>query len=198
VEKKDGTIYVDLTGSFPIRSMAGMTTVFILYDWTTNAILATPISDAKDETMVQAFREVEYVTKHGFKPVFNVIGNVASKAVKAYLQSENIDLQLVEPHNHRVNAAECAIQTFKNHFIAGLSTSDDNFPTLLWNKLIKQCQDKLNMLRTLRVHPELLAYPVLEGVHDFNKVPFAPLGSRATIFTPLETRSSWGPRALDA
>jgi len=124
--------------------MDDMTTVFILYDWTTNAILVTPITDRKDETMVKAFSDnVEYLTKRGFNPVFNIIGNVASKAVKAYLESKNIDLQLVEPHNHRVNAAERAIQTFTNHFIAGLSTCDDIFPTLLWNKLIQQCQNTL-------------------------------------------------------
>ena len=78
-----------------------------------------------------------YLTKRGSKLVFNIIDNVASKAVKAYLESENIDLQLVEPHNHWVNVAEHAIQTFKNHFIAGMSTCDDNFSTLLWNKLIQ-------------------------------------------------------------
>jgi len=53
VDKKDGAIYVDLTGNFHLQSMEGMITVFILYDWTTNAILATPISDAKEETMVK-------------------------------------------------------------------------------------------------------------------------------------------------
>ena len=31
---------------------------------------------------------------------------------------EKIQMQLVEPHNHQVNAAEREIQTFKNHFIA--------------------------------------------------------------------------------
>jgi len=41
VDTKNGTIYMDLTGNFPIRSMAGMTTMFIRYDWTTNAILDT-------------------------------------------------------------------------------------------------------------------------------------------------------------
>lgn len=54
---KDGTIYVDLTGKFPIRSMDGMTDIFILYDWTTNAILAKPIKNAQDETMVKVFKK---------------------------------------------------------------------------------------------------------------------------------------------
>ena len=117
---KDGTIYVDLTGKFPVSSMDGMTTVFILYNWTSNAILAEPIENAQDETMVRVFKaQIKYLTKRGFKPSFNIIDNVASKAVRAYLESEDVDVQLVEPHNHRVNAAERAVQTFKNLFISG-------------------------------------------------------------------------------
>merc|ERR1712155_17519 len=176
-----------------------MTTVFIPYDWTSNAILAEPIENAQDETMVRVFKEqIKYLTKRGFKPSFNIINNVASKAVQAYLEDQDVDVQLVKPHNHRVNAAERAVQTFKNLFISGLATCDENFPTFLWSKLIKQCQDACNMLRTSRVHPKISSYHCLEGVHDFNKVPWAPPGTRATIFNPPEVRSSWRPRALDA
>ena len=32
INTKDGTIYVDFTGKFPIRSMDGMVTIFIIYD----------------------------------------------------------------------------------------------------------------------------------------------------------------------
>ena len=53
------------------------------------------------------------------------------------------------------------------------------------------------MLRTSRVHPKLSAFHVLEGQHNFNKLPFGPPGTRAKIFNPLETRGSFGPRALD-
>ena len=98
----------------------------------------------------------------------------------------------------RSNAAERAIQTFKNHTIEGLCTCDKDFPSVLWCKLIKQAQDKLNMLRTSRVQPKLSAYHVLEGPHDFNRAPFSPPGTRATILNPPETRTSLGPRAIDA
>ena len=39
LEPKAGTIYVDYTGNSPIRSMEGNTAIFILYDWSSNAIL---------------------------------------------------------------------------------------------------------------------------------------------------------------
>lgn len=53
IDKKVGTVYADLTGRFPITSLNGMSAVFIMYDWTTNAILATPIKNAKAETIVE-------------------------------------------------------------------------------------------------------------------------------------------------
>jgi len=147
--------------------MNDMQAVFILYDWTSNAILAIPISDARDEIMIEAFRQnIEYLTKQGFKPTFNIIENFASNGIKAYLESEDIGIQLVEPNNHRVNATERATQTFKNHCIAGLCTCDVNFPTLLWCKLIRQCQDTLYMLRTSRVYPKGKGFPFLKRTHE--------------------------------
>ena len=47
LEPKSGTIYVNYTGNFPIRSMEGNTSIFILYDWSSNAILATPVKNLK-------------------------------------------------------------------------------------------------------------------------------------------------------
>ena len=55
VDKKDGAIYVDNTGNLPITSINGMKAVFILYDWTSNAILATPIKTATDKQMRNDF-----------------------------------------------------------------------------------------------------------------------------------------------
>jgi hypothetical protein len=54
--------------------------------------------------------------------------NEASKAIKELLVDEfGLDYQLVPPHIHQRNAAERAIRTFKNHFIAGLCSADPSF-----------------------------------------------------------------------
>jgi len=76
-----------------------------------------------------AFKQVhQMLTTKGYKPIFNVTDNQAAAPIKAYMQENNGTVQLVEPNNHQVNAAERAIQTFKNHFISGLCTTDPNFP----------------------------------------------------------------------
>ena len=47
LDPKVGTIYANYTGNFPIRSMEGNTAIFILYDWSSNVILATPVKNLK-------------------------------------------------------------------------------------------------------------------------------------------------------
>ena len=87
VDKKDGTIYVDNTGNFPITSIDGTKAIFILYDWTSNAILATPIKMATDEEMIRAFKQndVTYLNQRGFEPSFNVIDSAVSNTINVYL-----------------------------------------------------------------------------------------------------------------
>ena len=84
LEPKAGKIYVNYTGNFSIRSMEGNTAIFVQYDWYSNAILATPVQNLINKTTVAAFKtNIEYFKKRNFKPVFNIIDIVATKAVKS-------------------------------------------------------------------------------------------------------------------
>ena len=65
------------------------------------------------------------MSKRGFTPVHNIIDNVETKAIMTYLEREKIKVQVVTPYDHRVNAAERAIQNFKNHTISGLCICDE-------------------------------------------------------------------------
>ncbi len=58
------------------------------------------------------------IESKGFVIRFNVMDNQASKVIKKILTPKQCDLILVEPNNHHINAAECAIQTFKDHFVS--------------------------------------------------------------------------------
>ncbi len=59
--------------------------------------------------------------------------NQATKYIKKNLTKEECKLQLMEPHNHRINAAKRAIQTFKDAFIAALATTNLDFLLQLWD-----------------------------------------------------------------
>jgi hypothetical protein len=198
--KKSGAGYTDFTRKFSTRSAEGNMSVFIMYDWSSNAILPVPVPNTKSNTIISTFKtNILYLKGRGFKPHFNIIDNVASKAVQEYqANEETIKIQLVEPYSHHVNVAEWKIQTFKSHLIVGLCTTSTGFSALLWDYLIPQAQYSINMLQTLRVHPKVSDDHILEGVHDFNQSPWPPPTTRATIFIPPEIRSSWEGHTIDA
>jgi hypothetical protein len=117
--------------------------------------------------------------------------------LKEYMQDENIDYQLVPPHGHRQNAARRAICTAKNHFIAGLCSTDPNFPMSQWDQLLPRAELTLNLLCGSRTNPKLSAYEQLFGRYDFNRTPIAPAGIK--VLTPVKSkvRKTWAPHALD-
>ncbi len=137
-----------------------------MYHYESNAILALPIAGLDDKTIFDAYKIAfdELVLK-GFKPKLNIMDNQATKYIKKILTKEECKLQLVEPHNHRVNAAERAIQTFKAAFIAALATTDSNFPLQLWERLTPQVLNCLNMIRASRIDPTKSAYETLYGLY---------------------------------
>ncbi len=92
--------------------------------------------------------------------------NQATKYIKQFLDKNECKLQLIEPHNHCVNAAERAIQRFKDAFIVALATTDADFPIQLWDWLTPQIQNTLNMMRASRVNPAILVYELLNGPYD--------------------------------
>ncbi len=92
--------------------------------------------------------------------------NQATKYIKQFLNKNECKLQLVEPNNHRVNATEWAIQTFKDSFIAALAMTGANFPIQLWDQLTPQIQNTLNMMRASRVNLAILAFESLNGPYD--------------------------------
>ncbi len=97
--------------------------------------------------MVTAFTKVITILKAGgYQPALNVMDNECSAAIEKYIKSENIIIQLVLLHNHRVNAAERAIATFKEHFIAALATMDKHCPLQLWDEFLPQVELTLNIL----------------------------------------------------
>jgi hypothetical protein len=113
-------------------SLDGNVCFLVMYHYETNAIFAVPIPGLDSKSILEAYKKIfEYLVSKGYTPKVNVMDNQATKAIKEYLITQQCELQLVKPHNHRVNAAEQAIQTFKNRFIGALGTTDREFPVQL-------------------------------------------------------------------
>ena len=58
----------------------------------------------------------------GLTPKLHIIDNDVSEYLKQYIEEIDTRFQIVPPHTHWRNAAEQAVGTSKNHFIAALCT----------------------------------------------------------------------------
>ncbi len=191
-DKTSGIVYHDLTGLFPFISLDGSVCFFVLYHYESNCILATPISGLDDKTVFKAFKKYfDELMAKGFKPKLNIMDNQATKHIKQFPSENKCKLQLVEPHNHRVDAAERAIQTFKDAFIAALATTDVDFPLQLWDKLTPQVQNCLNLIRCSQIDPSKSVYKTMNRPYNWNRYPLAPLGCKAVVHEDGDTRGSW-------
>jgi hypothetical protein len=178
----DGHMYTNLTGRFPKTSIRGYKYILVLYDYDGNSIQAEPMKNRSDAEVIRAYARIyDELTAKGLTPKIQTMDNEASTALKHLLHSKYIKFQLVPPHIHRQNAAERAVQTFKNHFISMLCSTDTQFPIHLWDGLIPHAVITLNLLRQSRINPKLSAHAQLHGIFDYNKTPLAPPGTKVII-----------------
>ena len=127
-----------------------------------------------------------------------ILDNECSNELKRATLKNKILYQRVPPHVYRRNAAERAIQTFKYHFLAGLASSDPDYPTGEWDRLLPQAVLTLNLLRNSRVNPKLSAHAFLHGNFNFNTIPLAPPATKILVHTKPKECNSWGFHGQDA
>ncbi len=100
-DKHRGTIFNDLTGTFPFMLLEGNVCFLVAYHYETNAILALPISGFSDDVIFRAYKEIyEMIESKGFVIRFNVMDNQSSKVIKQFLTPKQCESMLVEPNNH--------------------------------------------------------------------------------------------------
>ena len=64
------------------------------------------------------------------------IDNEYPEALQRFSRYNSIDFQLCPPNDHRTDQSEKAIDTWKCHFLAGLSGVNPNFLLHLWCRLL--------------------------------------------------------------
>jgi hypothetical protein len=193
-----GQIYTDPTGRFLVPSSSGFSDMLILYDYDSNYIHVEPMKNRTGPAILAAYQHaITMLSARGLRPQLQKLDNEASSALQQFMTSQDIDFQLAPPHVHRRNAAERAIRTFKNHFIAGLCTTDPEFPLHLWDRLLPHALLTLNLLRGSRINPNLSAWAQLHGAFDYNKTSLAPPGTRVLVHEKPSVRGTWAPHAVD-
>ena len=191
-----GTMYSDITGKFVSPSSNGNNYLLLVYDFDSNNILPVPMKNRTKESHRKAY-EIAHkkLVAGGCRPKLHLLDNECSQHLKDFMHDEGVDYQLVPPYVHRRNSAERAIRTFKNHFIAGLCSTDPSFPIHLWDCLLPQAEISLNLLRGSRINPKLSAWSQLHGHFDWNRTPLGPPGCKVLIHEKPGLRSTWSPHS---
>ena len=100
-----------------------MNYIFVAYVYKINDILVRTMATRCDATTIDNFKDIyKYLKVHNLSLKLHRLYNECSKAVQKYIKYEKVAIQLAEPHNNRVNAAEPSVKTIKYHIISALAT----------------------------------------------------------------------------
>jgi hypothetical protein len=124
-------------------------------------------------------------------PKHHILDNECSDEFNKTIKCDKMTYHLVPPHDNHCNCTKKAIQTFKDHFVAILCGADKEFSLNLWDLLLPQAENTLNMLCPSRMTPTLSAYTYLWGQHDYNSNPFALLGCKVKAHLVPGIRETW-------
>lgn len=191
---RTGELHHDNTGQFPVKSTSGNSYVAVSYCEDANYIHVEPLQSNSAADAIQCHHNIiAFYRGCNIEPTFLRLDNQTSIELETYFKNvAKVQFQYVAPHNHRVNKAERAIRTWKNHFISTLATADPTFPLNLWDKLLLQSEMTLNLLRSSKCTPHISAYHQLHGKYDYSKNPIGPLGCKVVAFDPPSVRLTYG------
>ena len=198
IYKPSLTNYSDATGTVLDTGIHFL----IMFHYDANYIHATPLSSFSAATYLKAYLEgiAIFTAAHPdlrLVPVYERADNAVNNDFVAHLRKKGIQVQLAPPNNHRANKAERAIQTFKNHFIAGLATCDPQFPITQAKNLTHQCLLTLNLMRKSRLS-DATAQVEMHGPFDSNRYDLHPPGCRLVTLDDPSDRRSFAPHGTVA
>jgi hypothetical protein len=184
----------DQPGWFPKKSTKGNQYIMVLTESNSDFILIEAMKNCSSGEMIQVYQKlIDRLHAAGIVPKHHILDNECSDEFKKTIKCNEMTYQLVPPHDHCCNCAKKAIQTFKDHFVAILCGADKEFPLNLWDLLLPQAENTLNMLRPSWMTPTVSAYTYLWEQHGYNSNPFAPLGCKVKAHLVPGIRETWAP-----
>ena len=140
---------------------------------------------------------VKELTKRGSKPEFQKLDNEISQPVKQYMKQNNITFQLVPTYIHQHKRAETTIQTFKDHFIAGLCTFNPNFPLYLWDKLIPIPSSLSTYFEAAESTPNFWHISNCTVIFITMRHQWSHQIKKVLVFEPPAKRGSYSPHGIE-
>ena len=193
------SMYSDQTGKFPIPSSQGNKYIMVAVELDGNYIDAEPLKTKGTQSLINAYQAIfnRWKTTKVINPNWHILDNEAPDAFKQAIRENKCRVELTPADQHRRNAAERAIQTFKGHFISVLAGVSDDFPIHRWDELIPQTVLTLNLLRQSNVAPNVSAYAYHHGSFDYNRMPLAPMGCAVQFHIKPSKCKTFGEHSSD-
>ena len=165
----------------------------IAYHCDANLILSGIFSSRKEKHCLLAYNKImRRLLNNKLTVDIQILDNELSVEYKrAITEKWNTNYQLVPPNTHRSNAAECAVRTFKAHFISILAGVAPDFPRNLWDLLLPQTELTLNLLRQATLDPSRSVWSYFHGSFNYDATPIRPLGCDIIAHKKKGTRHSW-------
>ncbi len=193
-----GTVYTNITGAFPIWSFKNMQYIFVPYIYNLNAIIVQPMPSRTDYSFIAAFSKVFAILRdRGYQPALNVMDNKCFKAVEKHIRANKMNIQLVH----------CTTTTSMLRSMQSPHLKNILLPPLLLLTCFAPYSFRTNFYHKSNLHSTFNSSPIttrvtqttkeLYGPLDFNKMPLAPLRTKALVYNNLATRASWAPHATD-
>ena len=115
IDKKEGcTAYTDIKEKLPQKSSWGNQYILIGYHYDVNCILAEPMCNRTSTLIKNTWSKIHYIfSQVGAATCAYVMDNEIFNKFIQSLRQQQTSYQLVTPHTHHRNIAECAKQTLK-------------------------------------------------------------------------------------
>jgi hypothetical protein len=138
----------DQPGQFPKKSSKSNQYIMVLTEGDCDVILVEAMKNCSSGEMIRAYQKlIDCLHAARIVPKHHILDNECSDEFKETIKCNKMTYQLVPPHNHHRNRAKKAIETFKDHFVVILCAGDKEFTLNLWDLLLPQAENTLNMLR---------------------------------------------------
>jgi hypothetical protein len=188
------SMFTDQTGRFPITSARGNKYIMVAVELDGNYIDCEPLQSRTAHSLTNAYQAIfqRWKATGVICPNWHVLNNEAPEELKQAIRDNRCQVELTPADQHRRNAAERAIQTFKGHFISVLAGVADGFPINQWDELLPQTILTLNLLRQSNMAPNISAYAYHHGSFDYNRMPIAPMGCAVQFHIKPSRRTTFG------
>ena len=134
------------------------------YHYHSNTIHAEPLKTRTGVDLKSAYHKIHtLLTDRGVQPSLHILDNECPNALNVFMREVNEKFKLVPPYIHRKNSEERSIRNFEEHFIAGLVSTQKDFPLNIWCRLIPHVSLTLKLLQKLYWNPKLSGYARLNG-----------------------------------